>query len=327
MKIYRLKVCSGLFTLTFMIVSFVTTSSADTVALKNGERTKGLILEEFTDRIVMSTAGGEKVFFKNDIRHVYYDDKVKALLQKGKNQIKRGQYVKAYYTYGEALEIDPDSREAKDRYNYLRSYLEKKIKNDRIRKILKKKEQTEGIDGKTSAEEASKQLGVVLKSDGEYITVEKVLKGNGSNTKDILRPGDKIISVWGENTKYMDADEVAEMMLSPSETKMVIERQVFPKLSSFGGILPRTIFKSYRSIIGASLTLNKKGLTINRASKTGPFSSVGIKDGDLLASIKGESTRYMPLKDVVRIIKNNQDEVIDITIRRNVCIWSKGRNL
>ena len=45
----------------------------DTVYLNDGKEKKGIVVEDYTDRIVLSTYEGEKTLFKKNISKVVYD--------------------------------------------------------------------------------------------------------------------------------------------------------------------------------------------------------------------------------------------------------------
>ena len=308
------------------ILFFCSFSFADTVILKNGRKEKGLILDEFKDRIVLSTAEGEKTLMKSDIRSAIYDSEQKALMQKGRNQLKRGQYIKAYYTYEKAVELNPDLKEARERLYYLRNYLETKIRSDVRGSWIARKERFGGASGKTLARKVAGELGLVLASGEKYVFVEKILDSGSPGAKLKLEQGDRIVAVWGEMTAYMDADEVAGMFLGPGETRFVIERTVFPGIAASKTLFGGSLFSGYRKAIGAGLELRKKGVIVSNVIPGGSFRTSGIREGDLLYRINGKNTRYLPMSQIIDIIEKNRNREIEVVIRRDVALWGKGRS-
>ncbi len=308
------------------VLLFCSFSLADTVILKNGDREKGLILDEYRDRIVLSTADGEKTIMKSAIRSAIYDSEQKALMQKGRNQLKKGQYVAAYYTYERAVELNPDLEEARERLHYLGSYLEAKTRSDIVSDITAKRERFGSMPGKTPAQRVAGGLGLALKPGEKYVLVGEVLDSGRSDAKSELRPDDRVIAVWGEMAAYMDVDEVAGMFLAPGETRLVIERTVFPSLASseapFGGLLST----GYRKIIGADLELRKEGVIVTDVMPGGPFEMSGIREGDLLYRINGKNTRYMPMSRIINTFKNNRNREIEIVIQRDVVLWGEEQS-
>ncbi len=314
-------------TVLFLVAVLLTGSAclADTVILKDDRRIKGLILDEFKDRIVLSTAGGEKTIFKSDIRYAMYDDEERALLQTGRAQFKKRQYIEAYYTYEEALELNPDLEEARQKLDYLRSYVETKTRYDVLDAVRTKNELYGGAEGKTLVKEVREELGFVLGADGKYVFIDKIIKNMSGKDSSPYKEGDRIISVWGEMAAYMGVDEVAEMLLRPGEIRFVVERATMPKLFVPNPITAILMLSNYRSIAGAELKLARKGVTIDRVFPEGPFSRAGIMAKDLLYRIGGRNTRYMPLRDVINVIMSNRGRELEVVVHRDITIWKKDR--
>ncbi|MFH1878143.1 MAG: PDZ domain-containing protein [Candidatus Omnitrophota bacterium] len=288
---------------------------ADTVILKNGDRIKGLILEEFRDRIVMSTPEGEKTVLKSFIRSAAYDSEARALLSRTENQIQNGQYVKAYYTCKKAFELDPECEDARERLHYLRNFLENKTRNDLIENVNRRGEGArEDYTDRLSAE-----LGLEIEDGDKYVCVRSVNRHKLLSAGGQLQKGDRIVKIWGEKTAYMDACSVSGKLLALNkEIRMTIERTVTPDLAGINTALP-----SFRNITGADIRLCRNGLITENVEDEGPFRKSGIIDGDLVDSINGKATRYMPVNSVLALIMDNRDKKIEVVIRRDVKLWRK----
>lgn len=298
---------------------------ADTVILKDDRRIKGLILDEYKDRIVLSTASGEKTIFKSDIRYAVYDDEERALLQTGREQFKRMQYIKAYYTYEKALELNPDLEDARQKLDFLRSYVETKTRYDVLDTVRTKNELYGGAAGKTLVNEVREELGMVLGTDGKYVFIDEIVSNISGEDPPPYKEGDRIISVWGEMAAHMSVDEVAEMLLRPGEIRFVVERTALPELSAFNPITAILTLSTYRNIAGADLKLAKKGVIADRVFSDGPFSRAGIRAKDLLCRIGGSNTRYMPLRDVIDVIISNRGRALEVVIHRDITVWKKDQ--
>ncbi|MGB2630752.1 MAG: PDZ domain-containing protein [Candidatus Omnitrophota bacterium] len=295
---------------------------ADTVILRDGERIKGLILDEFKDRVVVSTVEGEKSIMKSDIRSAIYDDEAKALLRKGRNQAKQMKYVEAYQTLTKAVQLDPDLNEARDQLNFLQGYLENMMRNDIAGSIKDRREKFQGVEGETLDDRLTDQLGITLVSNGKYVFVYKVVD---ESTAGALRPGDRIVSVWGELTAYMDEEQVAGVLLESKECKLVTERTLTPRFSMSSSIMGNIFTNGYMGIIGARLKLLKKGVIVESVTPGGSFEMSGIREGDVLHRIRQKNTRYMPMRDIIAFIKDNQNREVEIVIQRDVTLWKKER--
>ncbi len=152
------------------VFCFCEAAYADMVILKNGKRIKGLILDEYKDRIIFSTVGGEMMIKKPDIRAATYDTEGKELMHIGENQIKKGRYIKAYYAYEKALELDPELAGGHERLRFLKGFLETKTRNDIIGNITCQNV----AEGKGPVEEVADEVGLELESGEKHVSIKRV---------------------------------------------------------------------------------------------------------------------------------------------------------
>jgi len=296
---------------------------ADTVVLKNGESVKGLILDEFSDRIVVSTVEGEKILMKSEIRSAAYDEEVKAIMQKARNCAKKGKYFKAYQLYEQAAMMDPELEEAGERRDHMRNYLEVKTREDLIEKINFNNEQRSGISPEGADAELGRELGLAL-GDGEKYPVIKGVSADAAYAGRI-RPasGDSIVSVWGQMTAYMDRQDVASELLSSGEVRFEIERTVRVVLGEYTPLVDGLVFPRYKGVVGGAVTLTKKGLVVSDVFAAGPFRDAGIMPGDHICRLDGRNIRYVPVGEILDFFVGKQGQSIDVVIRRDVIAWKK----
>jgi len=304
-----------------LVLLLASVSSADTVALKNGLSVKGLILNEYKDRIVVSTVDGEKYFMKSDIRSASYDSEARSLLQKGRNQVKKRQYVKAYYTYKKVLEMDPEIEEARKRVGFLKRFLENKALSDITSNIAKRNGFVNGKNARTPAQEVADRLGLVLEAGEKHVYIAGIVDKDAAGLKAGLKEGDRIVSIWGEMTAYMDVDEVAGLLSGPYESNFIAERTVVVGMDQSNPGL----FKNHKNIMGAGLELKREGVRVADVYPRGPFEKAGIEVGDLLCGINGEDVKYMPMSRIYSVFRNNQDKDIECVIRRDITVWNGGK--
>ena len=81
------------------------TAFADTVYLENGEKMKGVIVEEYHDRVVISTYEGEKSILKKDVHTISYDLVEQNLVVLGDSYADRNKHGEAYFYYKKAVKI------------------------------------------------------------------------------------------------------------------------------------------------------------------------------------------------------------------------------
>ena len=69
--------------------------------------------------------------------------------------------------------------------------------------------------------------------------------------------------------------------------------------------------------LGLKLTLEYQGIVIEEVTPKSAAEEAGLKEQDLLTQVDGFSTRYMPLKKVVRLIEDFPGEgPVAFTVRR-----------
>lgn len=317
----------------FLLITYhlpLTTTHADTIRTTKGEELKGIVVEDYKDRIVFSTVSGETVVPKSRIKELYLDSKEDNLLRLAERARERGEYGKSYDYYSMAMKINPASRQARDGMTFLHGYI---FRQEELRKEEAVKTQ-EAIDkfgariepeksereAEREAEEGiKKRLGITLAMSGGFPAVENIAKEMGAYQAG-MRKGDLIISVWGKLTGYMKLGEVAAALSQKTalEIKCVIERTVDVRIANRG------VFSGPINMIGVSLSMEFDGLTVADVARLGPSDKAGIEKGDLVAAIDGRSTRYMPLKKAVDLIKRSKSDVIRLTIRKEVVLWRSG---
>lgn len=297
-------------------------SYADTINLKDGGEVKGIVVEDYTDRVVISTIDGERSIMKKEISHLYFDTEDDNLIKLAEAEKARGDYQKAYAYYYMAFKANPNSKPAKDGLVFLQGYL---FRKDEIRKEedVKMREEYERrgpmvatilSDEDTVKEYTSKlkkTIGIILKAGTIAPAIENVIPNSAAADAGIRR-GDLIVSIWGRLTGYMSLKDVMAVLLEKPtlEIKCAIERTIKVDVDRSG-------------TTGASFSMEFDGLTVSGVKEDSPAFAAGIKKGDLLTTISGKSTRYMPLKVAVDMIKKLKRRTIDLTFRREVTIWRR----
>lgn len=298
-----------------LVVSF-----ADTIITKEGKEIKGIVVENYTDRVVVSTYEGEKRFLKKDIRKILYDAKGKNFIELGDAYTARREYEKAYFYYEKSLAGDPGDQIARDKMNYVLGYLFRKANKEKQDAVKRRKELEEGIKTGIRAENFEKELedtmGMRITLDNGAIKISKVFKDSPAEAAG-LKEKDIMVSVWGRLTGYMPEEDVARFLVReiPGEVKLGIERTVILKTPGTKG--------KYNDVIGGELGMRVDGLTIIELVPGGPGMIAGIKKNDLIVNLNGASTRYMPLKEAFEAIEKGRASPIVFTIRRNMTAWRK----
>jgi len=298
-------------------------AAADTVSLKSGEDIKGIVVEEYGDRVVISTYEGEKGILKKDIREIRYDQLEQNLVKLGDMYAGRLEYEKAYFYYDKAYRANPSHQAARDKMNYITGYLFRKREQDKLSDVKRRKDfDNLPSPGKSKEDDPKRALieevfGISLGDKKNRIEITNVREPSPAHMAG-LKKNDALISVWGRLTGYMSAESVARDLLKENfgEIKMDIGREItIKKDGSSGG--------SYADILGARFDMPVDGLTVAGVAPEGKAASAGLMKNDLITAICGVSTRYMPLKEAIKMIEDRTPGTITLTVRRKVTIWRK----
>ena len=97
---------------------------------------------------------------------------------------------------------------------------------------------------------------------------------------------------------------------------MTFSRRIMVNLPNKGG--------NYESLLGAKLGfLEMDGLVAEDVYPAGAASKAGVKKDDVVSGLQGQSTRYMPMNDVIRTINSRIGDTIFLQIKRDVVLWKK----
>lgn len=317
----------------FLITNFPLSSTllSDTLYTNDGRELKGIVVEDYKDRIVISTIDGEITTLKSDVKQLYYDSEADNLVKLAEQAREHGDMIKAFAYYDMALRADPDSRPARDGIVFLQGYLFRKEqvkKEDEVRKreefekfgvatIVEEKSPEDTLKDLSAAMRRTIGMSLVTK-DGSQV-VDSVMTGSPAAEAGVKKR-DIIVAVWGRLTGYMSLEDVMKVLLEkPSlEIKCMVERDVVVRLNP-----ERNVISSLKDISGASFTMLFDGLTVSDVVEGGPAFDAGLAKGDLVVSIDGKSTRYMPLKKAVAIMRGTKNGYIHFKIRRELLIWRK----
>jgi len=318
-KIFTLVVC--------LVLLFQLTTVADTVCLKDGSIKKGIVVENYHQSIVLSTINGEKRFDKSDIKDIIYDNKEQNLVKLGDYYQENKNLPKAYTYYKKAYELNPDYKEARDKFIYIRSTLlrnpEKQFKDDMARKQALFKESGKLYNPKvekisiTEEERFKKATGLILASDNDMPEVVKVVPFSAAEESGI-KNGDIIISIWGRLTGYLSLDTIMEMIMKSSSPEIILSIKRKITISALG--------KQGKSLdaIGLSLKMQEDGLVVSAVERGSEAVQRGLEEGDIITDIDGASVRYMPFSGAKSKISNSLlSGNLSLDIVRDLALWRK----
>ncbi|MFH1867441.1 MAG: PDZ domain-containing protein [Candidatus Omnitrophota bacterium] len=303
-------------------------SHADTIQLKDNTVEKGIVVENYHDRLILSTIDGEKEVKKRDIKDLEYDRLEQNLVAMGDLSYQKDNIIKAFEYYEKAYYINPDYKEAKDKFLHMRSVLQKrpeeKIKSDvdRRRSIFMKsgrlyEPQDTAKISKTLEWQFRKAVGLVLEPDNYMPKVTMVVAASAGDKAGFMK-GDIIYSVWGRLTGYFSLENIISMILeSPSrEVAFTARRKI---LIAAGNSEASAIDE-----LGFSLGIKEDGLYVSEVKERSLAAKSGLYVNDIVTDINSENTRYMPLKDAVTFVNRSAKAgKVELCILRDIVLWKE----
>ena len=274
---------------------------ADTIFLKHGDTIKGIVTEQYEDRVIIRVPGGEIGIYRNRISHIRFDEPEQNYLQLGDKYMEKKRFDKAVQLYKRAVKINPDFQQAKDALLRL---------EDRRKAYIIERQKKEELFRKTREEPEitlRKMLGIEIdRTYKMYIYPESPAAKKGIQT------GDKLISIYNQQVKHMPLAKVRQYLIGSGtgkvkltvEVRFAIERRIRTALGK----------------LGIRIEIKETGLTITEVVRNSPAERLGLKSGDRIAAINEKSTRYMKMKQVIKNLKQRSTGQLSLSIRRNISL-------
>ena len=305
--------------------------SADTIYTNDNKELKGIVVEDYKDRLLFSTVDGEETLMKADIKELYYDTEEQNLIKLAEQSRDKGDFIKAFVYYDKAFKLNPDSKQAKDGIVFLQGYLFKKDMSQKEEAVRRHNEfeqfgQRPEIIVKSDEENLKEEIGrlrdtvgIAIRSKGGVTEIGNVKIGSPAYEAGI-RNGDILVAIWGRLVGYMTLGEVVETILEKTslETKCTIERKVDVRISEDRNLLSNT-----KDLIGITLTIQFDGLTVSEVKENSTAAEAGLRHNDLITEINGNHTRYMTLKRAIELIKKSKGNAVNLVIQRESVMWGK----
>ncbi len=303
-------------------------ASADTIYTKDGKELKGIVVEDYRDRIVFSTVDGEVSIMKSDINELYYDGEEDNLIKLAEQALDRADHMKAFAYYDRAYKINPYSKKAKDGIVFLQGLLFRKEQSQKEAVVRRQEEferhgqyvapqKSDVVEVAKTIEKLRGTIGISIELKGYLPEITNVRSESPAYAAGI-RKGDILIAIWGKLTGYMSQQDVIDHLMEKTslEVKCTIERTVDVAITGL-----RTPLSMPNDLIEAGISIGFDGLLIASVKDDGVASKAGIEKDDLIMAINGENTRYMPLKKAVEMIRDSKEGSARLTIRREVTFW------
>jgi len=312
--------------ITLLTTSFYFLASlamADTIILKDNQEFKGVVVEQYSDRVIVSTIDGEKEIMRKDIGRISFDLAEQNLTSIGDYYKEKKIYDKAYYYYQKALDVNPDYKQARDGMNYVGTYLRNSGMAMKLSHIQRLNESRIGKGGGLVSMESSKEvkikdeLGITLKNMGKDFVITGVTALSPAYRAGIIE-GDILNQVWGKSITYMEPEDVFSELVSP-----VIQDVRIGVIRKYNFDLTKAN-KVKGSLLGIKLGFDEmEGLVVKEVYKEGMAYNYGVRDGDIIMDVDGKAVRYMEIKEVEKIINSKKGKELNMSVKREVVIWKK----
>lgn len=302
---------------------------ADTIYLKDGHERKGVVVEDYHDRIVLSTEGGEVSIARDSIVQIGYDHAEENLAKLGEQYKDKGDYRTALYYYEAAAKLNPDFKVAREGALFVSNLLYSEHESDLEMQVQLRQDTEEKMgrvldedlhvpDLSEKRERIYKGLGLSLDMVDQSFRVVRVVRRSSAERAG-LRPGDRIVSVWGKLITYMRPGDAYRLFLDENmkEVRMVFARDCAIPLRK------KRFLRGTGYVLGGRLTMELEGLTVGHTEPAGPLAKAGLVQADRITEIAGSSTRYMPLTSVYNIIGQKSGNPVAVEIEREISLWRK----
>ena len=312
-----------IFLITIVFIS--TVLYADTVIMRDRAKVKGLVVDEYVDRVALSTVDGEKYILRKDIDRIEYDTPEQNFMQLGRAYDDKGWYDKAAFYYKKAMEINPDYKEARDAYVASHAKVwheeEKMAKKDielHNMAIEWQRNRNKKIEDTVKSRDnlVKDSIGISLTENRGIFRIDDVIPGS-SAAKAGIEKGDFLVGIWGRLIRYSKLEDVLKELIGPkySEIKIIAEKNIFMPVDP--GV---NMYKES----GLSLAFEYEGLIIKDIASGKKGGSAGLKKGDSIIAIDKNITRYLPMDSVIALINSPKNDKIVFTVRRNINLRREG---
>lgn len=313
-----------------LIFVFIITGTlfADTIFMKDGKDIKGLVVDEYVDRITLSTVDGERDILRSSIDRIEYDEPELNFMQLGRAYDAKGWYDKAAFYYKKAMELNPKHKEAREAY--LASHAKMWRQEERMtKKELARQKMTMDWRKEQYAKDSpqikdralllKETLGISLQeTEGSFRII--AVSAHSSADKAGIQKGDLLVGIWGRLVRYSNVEAILDELLGPkySEVNVLIEKEIPIQAGEDVGDL--------YSDLGILLGFEYEGLIVKDVFPDEIGKAAGFRKGDFIVAIDKNFTRYLPLDSVIALIRSTKsNEDIVFTVRRKVNLRREGK--
>lgn len=265
---------------------------ADTVYF-NHNKVEGSIIEETSEHVVVETPIGNVTIEKRLITDIKRVKPEENLLEQGNYYFQRREYETAISYYQKALELNPDYEEAKQSIA--------NVENTRQEAELREKLKLEKLEKEKARkrEDAEKKTGMKFDEEADALRVISIADDSPAWRAQV-KLYDKIVAVDKIYVKDLRLEEIWDKFLQPDPVFLTMERKV--------SVTKRSLeYRKDKFIgIGIFLDTDERGIFVSSVIEGGPADEAGIKAGDEIVEINGQTAKSLGVDKAAQIIVDGQ---------------------
>ncbi len=286
---------------------------ADTVFFRDGSELKGIVVDNYADRITYSTIDGEREILKSDIHSIKHDEAVDNLINLGDLKFDNRDYISALKYYTMAKKISPFIPGLGEKIYHTETRIQREPdEEERLNMELKNELMAGGpVDsrGESEADAISGEealwdkygIRLMMNENGRYL-IERIA-GRSPFKKSGVKRGDGLVAIWSRLCDYLPRHELADLLVKNHGAfiSITIERNIaLPKEATFD----------------AEIALEWEGAVVSKIKDKSSARLAGFRANDNIVQINDTSLRYTKLGEIRKMIK-------DTSLRRAVTIRRK----
>ncbi|MFH1856097.1 MAG: PDZ domain-containing protein [Candidatus Omnitrophota bacterium] len=294
------------------VMFYGTNLFADVVYLDGGRRVEGRIVEERNDALVVEMLIGKVTIEKESVINIERDSQEKNFVEMGNYYFDRRNYDTAINYYFKALEVNPDYVEAQRALAKAEAAKAEKtekgiiVKQNPSQSIARNKELPKG-------DYLGKFSGLELVREGSKLYVVGI-EGDSSFEKAGIEEGDLIKGINGTAVKDMTVSKIKTELSSAKPPRLLIERKI--------DIVRQRIKYKERTFVGIGVFVKKEKdkFFVGKVIEEGVAYSVGVKTGDEITEINGNSLAGLSFDNVEALMMGEDLSTVNVGVTREVKI-------
>lgn len=297
---------AGLFISTLL---FTMDIQADYVYLNDGSTISGVLLKEKEKLLIYRVAYGEMFISRENITTIIHEPPDIPLLREAEKYLKDKKFKRAIKTCGEALEINPDSREALklkqravDAWRRYEAKPEERIKPRPKREVAiekkpppaEKKDEQRPSEFKNMAEQLKTKWGIAIRKEKNNYIIADVYQ-NCPIVNGYIKPEDTLIAIHKTRITILSLKKVYNLLLTSKKITLTIQRPVTL-------IREKIRWHKTKAYVGLGMSIERvdNGVEIIDLMQDGPAAKAELLKYDIITSLGGFRVSSFSMDKIIK---------------------------